>query len=62
MIARLAVRPVLSSLIIAACLAMSGCAGLNCASGGDGRQAAGLCGLHTTFLVPPRQTAPFSGR
>ena len=54
-------RPILTVLIIAACLGASGCSGLGCNGSGDDRRAGGMCGLHGTFLTA-RPARPVSGR
>ena len=53
-------RPLLTVLALAACLAAAGCSGMGCNGAGDDRRAAGMCGLHGTFLTA-RPSAP-SGR
>ncbi len=55
-------RQMIALLLTAACLACAGCSGLGCNSAGDGKQQAGLCGLHGTFLGPRAQGGPVSGR
>jgi hypothetical protein len=54
-------RPILSVLMLAACLATAGCSGLGCNGAGDDRRAGGMCGLHGTFLSH-RSLEPVSGR
>ena len=40
-------------LVVLLASLLAGCGMLQCGSAGDGRQAAGACGAHTTFLRNP---------